>query len=125
MRAPFVPGSFTYSNLGGGASGGGGGALSHLLVSASRAEIVGGNRSSDRLLSALLMILGINRDERTFVEWVEEGAIDACDDTVDDKGSADAEGRTVGNGRVFERDEGDLERRALVWFWLLDAFGLI
>lgn len=115
MRDPLVPGSLTYSSFGGGAGGGGGGTLNHLLVSASIVEIAGGNPSSDRLPSALLMILGINRDERKFVEVAEDGAIDARDGGTDeDNGSADAEDRTGGIGRVFERNEGDLDERALV-----------
>lgn len=116
MRAPFVPGSLTYSSFGGGAGGGGGGALSHLLVSPSTAEFIGGSRSSDRLPRALLIIFGINRDEREVVDVAEEGAIDARDDTTDeDRGSADADGRTAGIEWVLECNEGDLEERLLVW----------
>jgi hypothetical protein len=61
------------------------------------------------------MILGINREEREFMEVAKDGAIDARDgDTDEDNGSADAEDRTVGTDRVFERNEGDLEERVLV-----------
>jgi len=110
MRAPLVPGNFTYCNFGGEASGGRG-ALNHLLVSASAAEIVRGRRSSDRLLSAVLIILEKNRG-REFVEVDEEGMIDVGDAI---NGSADVECCTVEIGRSSECNEGGPRYWAFPW----------
>lgn len=110
-RAPLVPGSLTYSSFGGGAGGGGGIVLNHLLPSASIGEKVEGDRSSERLLRALLMNREKNRDEREALDATEEGAMEVRDDGTDgDKGSADTDGRTVGIGRAFEREDSDLDK---------------
>ncbi len=90
--------------------------LNHLLLSVSMGENVEGDRSSERLLRVLLMNREKNRDEREVLDVIEEGAIEARDDGTDeDKGSAEAEGRRVGIGRVFEREDADLDKWPLGW----------
>lgn len=111
--APLVPGSLTYSNLGGEAGCCCGGALSHL--SASMAIFVDRDpRSSGLLLKALLMILGMNREEREVIDIVDKGARDVRDDATDGEiRSVDVDDFTVAMSWEFDCNEGDLETRVL------------
>lgn len=101
IRAPFVPGSFTYSNLGGGACDANEVPFVFFRPSSVAFRTGRGGRSSDLLpLKAFVMMRGIKREEREDWEETMDGAVSGSSGTLAVEGAIDDVSLVEGEGRI-------------------------